>query len=175
VLQALRGQLLVGVGGALPRISEYAGHGDLRGWLRVSVVRSALKVLRRNNAGAFEDVDAVLEARSSDDDPELSYMKSLYRDAFRAAFRAAFDELAAREKNMLRQHFADGLTIDDLGRLYNVHRATAARWLQKARESLLAGTRREFTQRAGITARECESVLRLVQSRFDVTLRSLLG
>jgi RNA polymerase sigma-70 factor (ECF subfamily) len=121
------------------------------------------------------DPDAALEVASSRDDPELSYMKELYRESFRAAFRAALDGLGAREKNLLRQHFVDGLGIDALGRMYGVHRATAARWVQSAREALLAATRREFAARTRVSKRECDSLLRLVQSRFDVTLRRLIG
>ena len=102
-------------------------------------------------------------------------MKELYRRAFREAFTAAMGTLDAREKNLLRQHFVDGLTIDEIGPLYEVHRATAARWVSRARERLLDETRREFMKRAKVGPKECESVLRLVRSRLDVTLAHLLG
>jgi RNA polymerase sigma-70 factor (ECF subfamily) len=109
------------------------------------------------------------------DDPELSYMKELYRQAFRQAFGAALAALEARDKNLLRQHVVDGLTVDELGPLYGVHRATAARWVQRAKEKLLHETRKQFMARARISSRECESVLRLVRSRIDVTLGRLLA
>jgi RNA polymerase sigma-70 factor (ECF subfamily) len=173
VVQRLRSQLLVGEGDVPPRIASYTGEGDLRGFLRVTAVRSALKLKRGDKLVA--DPDAALEVASARDDPELSYMKELYRESFRASFRAALDGLGDRDKNLLRQHFVDGLGIDALGRMYGVHRATAARWVQAAREELLAATRREFAARTRASKRECDSLLRMVQSRFDVTLRRLIG
>jgi RNA polymerase sigma-70 factor (ECF subfamily) len=175
VVQQLRQQLLApGAGGAPPRIAEYAGRGDLAGWLRVAAVRAALKKLRARKPEVDAD-DALLAARSAGDDPELSYMKELYRRTFRESFAAALAGLDAREKNLLRQHFVDGLGVDELGRLHGVHRATAARWVQRARERLLDETRRQFMARARVSRRECESVLRLVRSRIDVTLGRLLA
>jgi RNA polymerase sigma-70 factor (ECF subfamily) len=174
VLQSVREHLLVGRNGAAPRIAEYSGRGDLAGWLRVSAVRAALKKLR-GKKGEVDADDALLAARSMQDDPELSYMKELYRRAFRQAFAAALATLEARDKNLLRQHVVDGLTVDEIGPLYGVHRATAARWVQRAKEKLLQETRKQFMARARISSRECESVLRLVRSRIDVTLGRLLA
>ncbi len=178
--QVLRQELLVGRDGGRPKLAEYGGRGDLRGWLRVTAMRAALKVKKRSQhdaaAPAHQGNESLFaEMRSAGDDPELSYMKALYGDAFRAAFGLAAQSLDPRDRNLLRQHFVEGKTIDNLGTLYGVHRATAARWIQGAREKLLSATRREFAHRAQVSPRECESVLRLVQSRFDVTLRRLLS
>lgn len=172
VLQGLRRVLFAGDEVAPPRIREYSGQGELTGWLRVSATRSALKLIRREKRevpGA-----EVLEEQTTDADPELHYMKALYREAFKTAFQAALDSLDDRDKNLLRQHVVDELSIDDLGRLYQVHRATAARWLASARETLLTRTRTFFMERARISGAECESVLRLVQSQLDATIRRRL-
>lgn len=173
VLQGLRRILYAGDEIAPPRIGEYAGQGELVGWLRVSATRAALKLLRREKR-EVPDEEAALAERATDGDPELHYMKALYRDAFKAAFQDALDSLDAREKNLLRQHVVDDLSIDDLGALYKVHRATAARWLSSARETLLARTRTAFMKRARVSGAECESVLRLVQSQLDATIRRRL-
>lgn len=174
VVQSLREQLLVGKAGAGPGVAAYAGRGELGGWLRVAAVRAGLKKLRGRKPEVDVD-DALLAARAAGDDPELSYMKEVYRRAFRDAFAAALAGLGAREKNLLRQHFVDGLSVDELGKLYDTHRATAARWVARARDELLESTKKEFASRAGISARECASVLRMVRSRIDVTLSKLLG
>jgi RNA polymerase sigma-70 factor (ECF subfamily) len=171
VMQSLRQQLLAGPS---PRIASYTGRGDLAAWLRVTAVRAALKRIRGRKPEVAAD-DALLAARSVGDDPELVYMKELYRRAFRESFGAALDVLDAREKVLLRQHFVDRLGVDDLAPLYQVHRATVARWVQRARDRLLDETRRQFMQRAHVSARECESVLRLVRSRIEVTLGGLLA
>ncbi len=173
VLQGLRRVLFAGDEVAPPRIGEYTGQGELTGWLRVSATRAALKLIRRDKREVPDD-GAALAERATDGDPELHYMKALYRDAFKAAFQEALDSLDAREKNLLRQHVVDDLSIDELGGLYQVHRATAARWLAAARETLLARTRTAFMKRARVSGAECESVLRLVQSQLDATIRRRL-
>jgi RNA polymerase sigma-70 factor (ECF subfamily) len=172
VLQGLRRVLFAGDEVSPPRIREYAGQGDLIGWLRVSATRSALKVLRRDKREVPDE--SAFEERATDGDPELHYMKALYRDAFKAAFQKSLDSLSDREKTLLRQHVVDELSIDDLGLLYQVHRATAARWLASARETLLERTRINFLQSARVSGDECESVLRLVQSQLDATIRRRL-
>jgi RNA polymerase sigma-70 factor, ECF subfamily len=175
VIQSLREHLLVGRPGGSPKLREYRGKGDLRGWLRVTTTRAALRARKKAAGARMDSEDAGLEARATDDDPELSYMKALYREAFRAAFRAAVLTLDPKEKLVLHQHTVLGLSIDDLGAKHGVHRATAARWVQAAREKLLSGVRRELAREINVSPKELNSILKLVQSRFDVTMRRLLA
>ena len=46
--------------------------------------------------------------------------------------------LSAEDRTLLRQQIVDGLSIDAIGAAYGVHRATAARWLNRARGALVA-------------------------------------
>jgi len=176
VKQGLRGLLFVGdpAAGTAPRILEYRGSGDLRAWLRVTAMRAALKLLRKENRETPTD-DALLEARAHEDDPELAYMKAAYRASFKVAFQEALESLHARERTLLKQQIVDGLGIDELGALYQVHRATAARWVQSAREKLLTRTRRAFMLNARISSDECESIMRMVRSQLDISLHRRLG
>jgi RNA polymerase sigma-70 factor (ECF subfamily) len=176
VKQGLRRVLFVGDPdlGTAPRITEYRGTGDLRAWLRVTAMRAALKLLRKENRETPTD-DALLEARAQQDDPELAYMKAAYRAAFKIAFQEALESLHARERTLLKQQIVDGLGIDELGALYQVHRATAARWVQSAREKLLARTRRTFMLNARLSSDECESIMRMVRSQLDMSLQRRLG
>jgi RNA polymerase sigma-70 factor (ECF subfamily) len=175
LLQGLREHLLVPSAGGPPKLHEYRGKGDLRGWLRVTATRAALRVRKKASASKMDPESASLEARATDDDPELSYMKALYRQAFRAAFQSAVLALDPREKLVLHQHTVEGMSVDDLGAHHGVHRATAARWVQAAREKLLSGVRRELAREVNVSPRELNSILRMVQSRFDVTMRRLLA
>ena len=180
VKQGLRKLVFVGDVGSdgapvPPRIAEYRGSGDLRAWLRVTAMRGALKLLRKHGRETSASDDALLEARSSADDPELAYMKAAYRASFRAAFQEALESLHPKERTLLKQQIVDGLGIDELGGLYQVHRATAARWVASAREKLLTRTRRTFMMNARITSDECESIMRLVRSQLDVSLHRRLS
>jgi RNA polymerase sigma-70 factor (ECF subfamily) len=176
VKQGLRRLLFVGNPDAqtAPRITEYRGTGDLRAWLRVTAMRAALKLLRKENRETPTD-DALLEARAQQDDPELAYMKAAYRASFKVAFQEALESLLPRERTLLKQQVVDGLGIDELGALYQVHRATAARWVQSAREKLLLRTRRTFMLNARISSDECESIMRMVRSQLDMSLQRRLG
>lgn len=176
VKQGLRRLLFVGDPdvGTAPRITEYRGTGDLRAWLRVTAMRAALKLLRRESRETPTD-DALLEARAQQDDPELAYMKAAYRASFKIAFQEALDSLLPRERTLLKQQIVDGLGIDELAPLYEVHRATAARWVQSAREKLLTRTRRTFMLNARISSDECESIMRMVRSQLDMSLHRRLG
>ena len=174
VKQSLRGQMFVGTPETPPRIVDYSGRGDLGAWLRVTATRSALKVLRKEQREIPAEDDAIFAAASSSSDPELAYVKEVYRAQFRTAFQEALDSLDDRDKNVLRQHVVDRLSIDEIGALYHVHRATSARWLDKARELLLTRTRQRFMNGAKITPRECDSIMRLCQSQLDMTIRRRL-
>lgn len=174
--QKLRRELFVSEDGAPPRIAHYAGRGDLGGWLRVTAVRSALKMLRgRRNDTPFEEEQLAERVPVAADEPDLAYMKELYRPVFKAAFGEALGSLSPRDQTLLKQHLLDGLSIDQLASVYQVHRATAARWLVAAREALMHGTRERFQVRAKIGSEECDSIMRMIRSQLDVTLRGQLG
>ena len=167
----IRHRILIGEGGSLPRIAEYTGRGDLRGWLRVVAVREALGLLRRQK----REERGILELAQLDPasgDPELARIERLYREEFQSAFREALASLSPRERNLLRQHYQQGLGIDQLGVLYDIHRATAARWLARARDRLASGTRQRMRERLQVERGELDDILRLIQSRLEITLRS---
>ncbi len=174
VAQEVRRLVLVGEPGKPPRITQYSGRGRLIGWLKVIATRAAIRAARRSGRETPADDERLSEIPTPGDAPELHVLKQKYGAAFREAFIDAVAALPVRERNLLRQSVIDGLSIDDLGRLYGAHRATAARWLQEARRDLLAGTRERMVSRVGIPEDECDSIMRLVHSQLDVTLRRLL-
>ena len=68
------------------------------------------------------------------DDPEVEYMKRTYANEFKASFADALKQLGPREQTLLRYHHVDGLNIDEIGAIYRVHRVTAFRWIEKAKD-----------------------------------------
>jgi|JI10StandDraft_1071094.scaffolds.fasta_scaffold15634_6 RNA polymerase sigma-70 factor (ECF subfamily) len=171
----LRRILFVTDGARLAATAAFAGRGDLRGWVRVTALRDLIFLLgQARRERPFTD-DHLLDALSPADDPELGYIRELYRGAFEAAFREAVAALPARAKSLLRYQLVDGLTIDDIGAMYGVHRATAARWLTTARDQIAADTRARLATRVGMSSAEVDSIIRLVRSRLDVSVERLLG
>jgi RNA polymerase sigma-70 factor, ECF subfamily len=153
------------------RLEQYDGRGPLQAWLRVALVREGLKVLRKKKREVPIDEADMLLDKAAPADPELAYMKALYRDAFRAAFQESVAALGDRQKTILRQSLIDGLSIDDLAQLYNAHRATTARWVQSAREEVVTETRKRFLGKLQVSPEECDSVFRMISTHLDVTLR----
>ena len=170
IKQILRARLFLPDGDRRPRIADYSGRGDLRGYIRVTATRLALNRIRdaRHDAPAGEDLAAAV------DDPELRHLKVRYRDVCQAALVAAVEGLGRRQRNLLRQHLLDGLQIQEIAALYRVHRVTASRWLEDARGELLDGVKRALRDKLG-GDEDLASVMRLVRSQLDVSLPRLLG
>jgi RNA polymerase sigma-70 factor (ECF subfamily) len=163
-----------GGGPPAPRLASFSGRGSLRAWLKVVAVREAVVLLRRGRDEVAVENEALAGKLEPAAGPEVGYFKQFYREEFKAAFAEALGALSDRERTLLRQHALDGLSIDRLAALYRVHRATAARWVEAARRAALAHTRASLTRRLSLAPEEVDSVMRLVRSRFDVTLAPLL-
>jgi RNA polymerase sigma-70 factor, ECF subfamily len=169
--QVLREKLFVG---AAPKIAEYTGRGSLLGWLRVVTVRTALNLKRRRT----EVLDGARGAPRGEPEPAiepaLDYLKDRYRDAFKAAIEDSFAVLSSEQRNLLRLHFLDGMTLHQLATLFHVHRATVARWIAQTREQVLNGTRVHLQRQLALETAELDSMMRLFDSRLELSVRHLL-
>ena len=181
VKQLVRQRLFVGGGTAgLPtspgKIAEYGGRGDLRRWVRSVAVRTCLNDLRKGKREILVDDDHLIAQHAvSTDDPEVEYMKKTYSTEFKAAFSASLAQLGAREQTLLRYHHVDGLNIDEIGAIYRVHRVTAFRWLEKAKELLVRSTLDTLRNKLKLPASELESVLRMIRSQIHLSIVRQLG
>jgi RNA polymerase sigma-70 factor, ECF subfamily len=175
VLQRVREKLLVARDGAIPRLADYGGRGSLLTWLRVVAVREALSS-RRAERREVPVEDEVLWGRLvASQDPEMALVRAESAQEIKSAFAAAIESLSVRERNLLRQHILDGLTIDDLGALYRVHRVTAARWLAAARERVWSITQRELRQALALSPTQIESLLAGARDWLDLSIERVLG
>lgn len=175
VKQMVRQRLFVG-DGSPGKIAEYAGRGDLRRWVRSVAVRTCLNDLRKGKHEVLTDDDQLIAQHAMPgDDPEIEYMKRTYSAEFRAAFSDAMAQLGPREQTLLRYHHIDGLNIDEIGAIYRVHRVTAFRWLEKAKETLVLATLGALRTRLNVSPKELDSVLRLIRSQVHLSLVRHLG
>jgi RNA polymerase sigma-70 factor (ECF subfamily) len=170
----LRRRLLIEDDGRRAALREYAGRGDLRGYLRVTATRALIRAINRGRREVAIDDTEFFDRMLPIDDPELSFLRAQYREPVDAALRAALAGLAVRSRALLRYQLIDGWSIDQVGKLYGVHRATAARWIAEAREALGQAIRAELATRLQIATDEVDSIVRLVQSRVDMSLERLL-
>jgi RNA polymerase sigma-70 factor (ECF subfamily) len=181
IKQLVRQRLFVGGGTAgaptsVGKIAEYAGRGDLRRWVRSVAVRTCLNDLRKGKREILVDDDQLIAQHAiAADDPEVEYMKRTYSVEFKAAFGEALGGLGAREQTLLRYHHVDGLNIDEIGAIYRVHRVTAFRWLEKAKELLVKSTLDKLRARLKLDPGELDSVLRMIRSQIHLSLVRHLG
>lgn len=169
-LQELREKLL------LPpreRLSNYQAVGRLRGWLRVVATRTALDVMRRQGARAKREVtlEAHLEALALD--PEDRFIREEWARQVRSALRAAVKRLPDRQRHALRMHLVLEWNVTEIGQVFSVHRATAARWIASAKTQLHDLFREELSQVAPADSDEAAAFLAELPSRLDVSLSIL--
>jgi RNA polymerase sigma-70 factor (ECF subfamily) len=172
VKQEIRYRVLVG-DGEHAEIVDFSGRGDLRGWVLVMATRQALRRQGRARREQATEDDELWRHLASFEAPDLDHVKEVYRREFKRAFETALRALPPREKMLLRQHYLDGATLDELAVLYRVHRATAARMLGRAREMVLASTRDRLMSEFDVPSQELDSILRMIWSRIEFSLRAL--
>jgi RNA polymerase sigma-70 factor (ECF subfamily) len=173
--QRLLARLFLGDGVQPPRIVGYSGFGKLRAWVRVAATR--LRIDTERVLSDRHDVEPPAMQGGPPpvpDDPELAYLRAHYEAHFLAALGAAFAGLEPRARMLLRQHLVHRISSTDIAGLFGVHRATAKRWLADARARLLDATKAELAARVGTPVDELGSILRLIESRLDVSLGAVL-
>lgn len=154
-----------------PGRRHYVGSGSLVSWLCVCAVREVLHQRRRDQRNPRLSERTLENLPSEGDDNELAYLKHLYRAEFKAAFQEALTSLSSKQRNILRYHVCKELNIAAIGAIYGVHRATVARWIAKTREELRERTRDGLVRRARIDRSNFDSILRLINSQMDLSLK----
>jgi RNA polymerase sigma-70 factor (ECF subfamily) len=175
VRQHLRERMLIGgASGRTPKILDYSGRGPLGAWMRVSALRQALDLIEKEKPqrplGDEEEEDQL----AATVDPELMAIRQRHLPQFREAFRRALDSLDARERNLLRFYLVDGLNIGRIGEIFGKSRATIGRMVIDCRQKLLEETRRHLGALTGASEGDVLSLIRLLQSGLDVSIRGFL-
>ena len=171
IVQRVRVALLAPDEHGVCGIASYTGRGDLRAYVRAVAVRRALKRIERETPPPNDD-QMMLLARMPDanDGADVQLLKQRWADDFRIGFARGTAALSPRERTMLRQHYVDGLSVDMLAPLYQVHRATCARWIEAARNKILHGVREYLRTERGLDATELERALALIRSQLDLSM-----
>jgi RNA polymerase sigma-70 factor (ECF subfamily) len=181
ILQHVRSKILVaspsnngGGGGAGPKLHSYSARGPLAGWVRAIAVHEALSARRAEVRRGPHDGPSAIERMPIAEEPELVQLRAMYATPFKTAFAEVLAGLAPRDRNVLRLVYVEGLTADQVGLAYGVHRVSVARWLQQIRTSLFSRTKQLLSQRLRLSPTEFESVTRMCLSQIDVSLDRLL-
>jgi RNA polymerase sigma-70 factor, ECF subfamily len=97
------------------------------------------------------------------------------REIFGEALRSAVQALDPAERMTLRLTLVAGLSMEEVGNMYGVNASTICRRLARTRDRLALELRRQLSADFRIQRADLDSVVRLVESRFDVGLESLLA
>jgi RNA polymerase sigma-70 factor (ECF subfamily) len=173
VLQELRGKLLLPPS---PRIARYGGRGPLGAWVRVAASRVAIDLLRTQEPAAPGDAQPEALA-DADLGPEVQILREVYREAFQESLKAALAALSPKDRNLLRRHLVEHMTLEEIAGPYGVHPATIARRLQAIRDEIAESVR------GALAARHLEqggrstldSLARAIRSEVYVSLSPLLA
>jgi len=175
VQQIVRQLLLVPRPRAAPAILQFSGSGDLCSWVRVIATREAVRLVRRRREAPADDDRLFDRLGAPTRSPEALVSEARYRGELKAAFAGALGALTKRERTLLRQHYIDELTLDQIAIIYRVHRATVARWLAKARDALVARTVKALGSQLRVGRAEIDSILCLVRTNLDLSLPRVLA
>jgi len=157
--------------GAEAKVRLYSGRGPLKAWVHVAATRVALDRHRERTRFAGRHIELTDRLASPEGSPEAALLKARFGDAFHRALRAAVSGLSVQQRNVLRMHVAGQCSIDEIGRAYNVHRATAARWLDRARTRIYDDVRRELCMKRGkLSVSEFESLATMMGDELELSL-----
>ncbi|HYQ43533.1 MAG TPA: sigma factor-like helix-turn-helix DNA-binding protein [Polyangiaceae bacterium] len=151
------------------RLEKYAAKGPLLAWLGRVACRIGLD-LRRRRKQTFEELTP--EHLVQEPSEEISDLPR-YRQIVDAAVRRAVDQLADRDRALLRLRYLGELDIDQLGDLYGVHRATAARWLAHAKDRMRDGIQQEACPALGMSPNELYRLFVQTQDQLELNLDTL--
>lgn len=149
-------------------LASYQGRAPLAMWAKTIGLRLAARM-----HAAMQKVE---QAATSDEFAPDAVMRSLRHELSEAvvrAFRAAAAKLSMFDRELLRAAFIDGEQIDALARRHDVHRATAARWVGRARGALDAALRDELGTDLALGESEVSSVLRNVATSLVLPIEPL--
>jgi RNA polymerase sigma-70 factor (ECF subfamily) len=100
----------------------------------------------------------------------MGYLKARYGREFKEAFQTILEHLTIKQRNVLRMYLLEGMTTESIGQLYQVHAATAWRWITAARQMLISETRRLLAEKLKISATEMESLMGILRSQLDISI-----
>ena len=154
------------------RLVKYARQGRLPSLLVVVGTRLAIDSFRKADREQA-DHDALAELAAAAADPRAELMRLEKQTVFKAAVETALEALEPRERTVLRLHLIDGLTLDEIGDYYKVHRVTVSRWLAAARVTIIEQARAAARNQFGLSDTEFDAVY--TGSQLGLSLERLLG
>jgi RNA polymerase sigma-70 factor, ECF subfamily len=168
-------EMLFGSAARHPKLANYSGKGPLSAFLGIVAQRMALDSRRRTDVEKRAVTRMAREVQALAGDAELALIKRRYKIGVQDAIREALGTLDDRERMIFRMHWVDSLSLHRIARVYGVTQSTVSRWIGKARESVLAETRRLLQERLLMSESEFNSIAGLLFSQLELSVSRILG
>lgn len=170
--QQLRVKLLVGDSA---KIGLYRGQGTLAAWVQVCATRTALNLKRGRLNQALAGTTPIESLVSQEPNAETLMAAIQNRNALNAALARCLCALTSKEKTLLARFFVDEMNIDQIGVMFDVHRATIARWLAVIRSKILAQVCQKMSADLRASRSEVLSLMGLARSDIDINVGTILA
>ncbi len=160
--QLIHERVLVHQPRAVARLETYTGRGALVQWLRAVATMLALekqRSARANVASSEEDQNMAFALAAMQPSPESLIRRRHDSEHLTRAINEGVASLPAQERTVLKLRFVDGLSPDDIGRMFGVHRTTALRWLERAQERLKSHVKAGLQEQLRLSGRELDSMI----------------
>jgi RNA polymerase sigma-70 factor (ECF subfamily) len=155
------------------KIMRYAGGGKMAALVRVAATRLGLRWLRQERRKTSAD-QVLADVSSGHSGPELHLMKEELRTHLKQEVEAAIASLDDRDRMLLRLNLLEHVSIDRIAQLSGTHRATAARWVARAKQRIAERVRARLAERWPLDESGIPVVRTLIDSHLDLSLGRLL-
>jgi RNA polymerase sigma-70 factor (ECF subfamily) len=159
-----------------PKILRYRGRGSLKGWLGVTAARIAVDLKRKGSGKEISLDDLVVQASTSD--PEVNHLRGRYlgdfREVVKKAVVGALESLDPSERNLLRWHLVESLSLRKIAAVRGVHVATIAREYARLRARIMDTVRAALRESSGLPSQDVDSVLGALASRISISIGGVL-
>ena len=162
------------------KLAGYNGKGSLAGWLRVAVARAAIDHFRRfrkeilvdnwETQGNEVQVMAEVALPSRGAEP----LDSRWGPVLSRLLAEDLKGLAPRDRLLLSLYYVHGVSLKAIGRQFDVHEATASRWLESLRQGIRKRIERELRRQHGLRDRDLDSLWRSVSDNDSFSLEKIL-
>src|SRR5687768_16620711 len=162
------------------KLVGYNGKGSLSGWLRVAVAHAAFDHFRRfrkeflvdnwETQGNELQVTAELAIPSRGGEP----LDSRWEPVLSRLLAEDLKGLAARDRLLLSLYYLHGVSLKAIGRQFDVHEATASRWLESLRQGIRKRIERELRRQHGFRGRDLDSLWRSFSDSDSFSLEKIL-
>jgi len=105
-------------------------------------------------------------------DIELAYLRARCEPHLREVFRLVMADLPERDRLILRFSLVDGLTLEQIAKMYAVNPSTISRWLSATRAAVRLNVERALAERLGLSAPALRRDLETILGRAGLPVRA---